>query len=509
MANGASDDLGVFRRSLFARFLVPYRAMSRAAVAYVRVSSREQELGFSLAAQRDYLETYARERGFEIVARFQESETAKTAGKRPEFAKMLAFLRVNAAVILVEKTDRLYRNLKDWMALDDLKAEIHFCKEGSVISADSHSSERFLHGIKVLMAKNYVENLSEEIRKGMRTKAEAGAFPSAAPLGYRNTADKTIGIEPDPATAAIVKELFEKASTGRHSGQELTRWARSRGLRSKKGHSLAKDTVVQQVLRNPAYHGTFRWGQKLHKGKFEPLISKATFERVQKVLDGRANTSKGRVRDFTYSGMIRCQFCGGLLSGSLVKGRYIYYSCTGKKGCRKFYPESLFEKETLKLLGALQIDESVASWITAEIEKMDEKSHPVDEKRLAALVSRRKQLKAMQLACYEDKLLGKIPESEWKERDTAWKEELKGVEAELAAIQDEPSKDEILAALRDPFELLQAAPSLYVSQEPAEKRRLLKTIASNLSVGDGSVSFQLRSPFDLLLKTIKTKDWWS
>jgi DNA invertase Pin-like site-specific DNA recombinase len=88
--------------------------------------------------------------------------------KRPEFAKMLAFLRVNAAVIMVEKNDRLYRNLKDWIALDDLKAKIHFAKEGSVISPDSHSSERFLHGIKVLMAKNYVENLSEEIRKERR-----------------------------------------------------------------------------------------------------------------------------------------------------------------------------------------------------------------------------------------------------------------------------------------------------------------------------------------------------
>ncbi len=483
--------------------------MTRAAVAYTRVSSREQEEGFSLAAQREYLETYAQERGFEIVARFQESETAKTAGKRPEFSKMLAFLRVNSAVILVEKTDRLYRNLKDWIALDDLKAEIHFAKEGSVISADSHSSERFLHGIKVLMAKNYVENLSEEIRKGMRTKAESGAFPSAAPLGYTNSADRTLGIVPDPVTARLVKELFEKAATGRHTGMELTKWARSRGLRSRKGSILNKNTILTNVLRNPAYYGTFRWGQKLHKGRYEPLVSKTTFDRVQKVLDGRANTSKGRVREFIYAGMIRCQFCGGLLSGSLVKKRYIYYSCTGKKGCRRFYPESLFEKETLKLLGALQIDEEVAGWITAELEKVDMKSHEIDEKQLSGLVSRRKQLKAMQLACYEDKLLGKIPESTWKERDTGWQTELDAIENDLAALNDVPTRDELLAAVRDPFELLQTAPSLYVSQESAEKRRLMKTIASNLSVGDGIVSFDLRSPFDLILKNIKTKDWWS
>ena len=43
-----------------------------------------------------------------------------------------------------------------------------------------------MHGIKVLMAKNYVDNLSEETSKGMREKAEQGIWPSYAPLGYLN-----------------------------------------------------------------------------------------------------------------------------------------------------------------------------------------------------------------------------------------------------------------------------------------------------------------------------------
>lgn len=68
--------------------------------------------------------------------------------------------------ILVEKTDRLYRNIKDWVTLDEFDIEIHFVKENFVLSRDSKSSEKFLHGIKVLMAKNYIDNLSEEVRKG-------------------------------------------------------------------------------------------------------------------------------------------------------------------------------------------------------------------------------------------------------------------------------------------------------------------------------------------------------
>ena len=94
--------------------------------------------------------------------------------------------------MLVEKTDRLYRNLKDWVTVDELDVEIHFPKEGVVLSRESRSSEKFMHGIKVLMAKNYIDNLSEEARKGMQEKAEQGIWPTkcAARLPQRRRAGR-------------------------------------------------------------------------------------------------------------------------------------------------------------------------------------------------------------------------------------------------------------------------------------------------------------------------------
>ena len=72
--------------------------------------------------------------------------------------------------------------------LDELDVEIHLVKEGAVLSRDSRSSEKFMHGIKVLMAKNYIDNLSEEARKGMQEKAEQGdlADQDAARLPQRH-----------------------------------------------------------------------------------------------------------------------------------------------------------------------------------------------------------------------------------------------------------------------------------------------------------------------------------
>ena len=115
---------------------------------------------------------------------FEDVETAKASG-RTHFSEMLAYLKKHHAscrTILVEKTDRLYRNLKDWVTLDELDVEIHFVKENEIVSRNSGSSEKLIHGFKVLMAKNVIDNLSEETRKGMLEKARSGIYPSFAPV---------------------------------------------------------------------------------------------------------------------------------------------------------------------------------------------------------------------------------------------------------------------------------------------------------------------------------------
>ncbi len=39
------------------------------------------------------------------------------------------------------------------------------------------------------MVKNYIDNLSEETRKGMTEKAQQDLWPSVTPIGYRNVVD--------------------------------------------------------------------------------------------------------------------------------------------------------------------------------------------------------------------------------------------------------------------------------------------------------------------------------
>jgi DNA invertase Pin-like site-specific DNA recombinase len=181
----------------------PAAATSSDAVLYVRVSSKEQEKeGFSIPAQRKLVTEYGAQRGLHIIREFEDIETAKRTG-RAAFGEMVEFLAECPSprpVLLVEKTDRLYRNIKDWVTIGDLDLEVHLVKEGVVLSEDSRSSEKFMHGIRVLMAKNYIDNLSEEVRK-MREKAEQGHWPTVAHVGYVNNLE-THRIEVDRVRGA-------------------------------------------------------------------------------------------------------------------------------------------------------------------------------------------------------------------------------------------------------------------------------------------------------------------
>src|SRR3954469_8410515 len=233
------------------------------AVIYARVSSKEQEKeGFSIPAQIKQLKEYAAANGFAVAQEYVDVETAKQTG-RAAFGEMVAYLKAHPSVrvMLVEKTDRLYRNLKDWVTVDELDVEMHFPKEGVVLSRESRSSEKFMHGIKVLMAKNYIDNLSEEVRKGMQEKAEQGFWPSMAPLGYRNITGpegKKI-IAPDPDVAPIIFKLFDWYAAGTLSLREAARKVRAEGLVHRKSGAPVPVSTVHAILRNRLYAGVFEW----------------------------------------------------------------------------------------------------------------------------------------------------------------------------------------------------------------------------------------------------------
>ena len=337
----------------------------RLAVAYARVSTREQQReGYSIPAQTKLLDDYAVLNGIDIVSSHVDVETARKTG-RTAFGEMLRYLRrrPEVRILLVEKTDRLYRNLKDWATIDELGVEVHFVKESTIVSQDCRSSEKFVHGIKVLMAKAYIDNLSEETRKGMREKAQQGIWPSVAPVGYINVVEpsgrRTIAI--DPEQGPLVTRLFDWYSTGCYSVKALAAKARKAGLRYRRSGKPVGTSTVHNMLRNRIYTGRFDWLGRTYDGLHEPLTSEALWEVVQDLLDDRAHDNiHSRKEGFPFHGLVKCGHCGCSLVAQMQKGRYIYYHCSGYHGkCPEPYlRQEKLEERFVELLGRLRCSAS-------------------------------------------------------------------------------------------------------------------------------------------------------
>ena len=477
----------------------------RRAVLYARVSSKDQEKeGYSIPAQTRLLQDYAATHGIEIVKEFVDVETAKRAGRR-SFGEMVRYLKKRGPacrIILVEKTDRLYRNLKDWVLLDGTDLEIHLVKENVVLSDDSRSSEKFMHGIKVLMAKNYIDNLSEEVTKGMREKARQGMWPSRAPIGYLNV--RAPGgakiIKPDPDRAAFVIQLFKWAATAEFSLRELAEMINGAGLRTMKGAKLKPRTHVHRILHNPMYTGEFQWDGEWYTGTYQPLIDVELFDEVQDALASRYNNQRSKARhNFAFNGLVKCGACGCAMPGQINKGKYIYYSCTQNRGkCeqKKYIREEEIERQFTQAVRRLRFDAAVLEEMKLALRESFKDRKAFRDESVGALRARHDKLQEHIEAMYLDKLEGRVDTAFFDKMHRKWRSE----QAELQrSLGEHDTADSI--CVEEGIRLMEMAsllPRAFAAEPPHEKRRMLKYLHSNSTWADGVLTVEFAQPFDML-----------
>ena len=461
----------------------------REAVLYSRVSSRDQERGgFSIPAQQKLLRGYARDNGISVVAEFTDVETAGRAG-RTDFGAMLRFMerQPSCRSILVEKTDRLYRNLRDWVTLDELGAEVHLVKEGVVLSEESVSSEKFVHGIKVLVAKNFIDNLSEETRKGMLEKARQGLWPSRAPVGYLNASrdDGKRIIVPDPELGPVVARVFDWYAGGCCGLTELTARAEEAGLVYRQSRKPMLRAQVHLMLRNPIYMGEFDWLGVRYLGTHEPLVSRKTWDRVQEILTGRAPWRRKRKerqrRQFSFSGLIRCGTCADeglsfLLVAEIKKECYIYYRCEECKRRRRavYIREEKIAEAFTAALAAADLDPAKLAHAASALQgdgTMDSHQLEIDQ-----LEDERRKLQASLDLAYDDRLAGRISGTYFEQRSVRWKDRLTAIQSELEDLKDGSTRTTKPPSLElgEPIKTFEETP------DPIRKRGFVEDLCSNL-----------------------------
>jgi DNA invertase Pin-like site-specific DNA recombinase len=307
---------------------------------YARKSSEDEEKQIlSIEAQLQELKDFAKKESLEIVDEFVETKTAKEPG-RPIFNEMLSQIETSEAEgILAWHPDRLARNSVDGGRI------IYLIDSGKIKELkfptfwfewfEPTPQGKFMLNIAFGQSKYYIDNLSENVKRGLRQKLRRGEWPGQAPIGYVNNL-RNHTIEIDRERAPKIHRLFRAYATDKYTLKELANLSLSLGLvsqRKRKGLSVA---VIQRMLENKFYIGLFTYRGETYEGKHTPLISKKLFDKVQQILKERAKPRKTKtLLDFPFRGIFKCGECGRAVTGEQHTKKsglvFRYYRCTKKK----------------------------------------------------------------------------------------------------------------------------------------------------------------------------------
>jgi len=277
---------------------------------YARKSTDEPDRQIlSIEAQITELKEFAERENLEIVETFIESQTAKIPG-RPIFNEMIKKIESGeASGILAWHPDRLARNSIDG-------GQIIYLVDTEKITAlkfptfwfDTTPQGKFMLNIAFGQSKYYIDNLSENVKRGLRQKVRRGEQCGVAITGYLN--DKVNHkIIPDPERFSLVRKLFELYATGEYSLKDLRNKMTSLGLISRNGKVLTISNI-QMFLKNPFYYGAFYFNAELHQGNHNPAIAKKLFDKCQEVMKTKAHKMKRGQKEYVFRSLLKCGECG-------------------------------------------------------------------------------------------------------------------------------------------------------------------------------------------------------
>ena len=317
------------------------------AAFYARVSSDRQDVDLSVSAQLRALKDYARANGYSVARQYVDEAESGRVADRPQFREMIEEgSKPNAPfeVILVWKFSRFTRKREHAVAFKSMLRRKGIRVVSITEHADDSPTGKLMEAIIESVDEFYSENLAEDVTRGMREAASRGFFlGSKAPFGYRRVKvsdgmKERPTLEVDPATAPVVKEIFESSLSG-YGLKEICRTLNDRGIinRGKRWYKGG----LHYLLTNEAYTGTAVWGRttKVEKaqdpvrveGAWPALVPRELFDAVQQAMRDRAPKVQrpGRVGSkFLLSGLLKCGVCGRPYSGQGAKsGQFAYYVC--------------------------------------------------------------------------------------------------------------------------------------------------------------------------------------
>lgn len=488
---------------------------------YCRKSSEDQDHQIlSIESQRQELKRYAEREHLTIVAVKEESRSAKSPG-RPVFNDLLKRIeRGEADGILAWHPDRLARNALDGgqiIHLLDLEKLINL--RFPTYTFENTSQGKFMLAIMFGQSKYYVDSLSENIRRGNRTKREHGWMPGKAPIGYINSRSESGEkiIVPDPARFTQVKRLWSMFLSGGFSVAQIQKIAeQDMGLRALKRKRSGGGPLglagLYKVFANPFFAGQIAYKDQWSPGRHEPMITVEQYKRAQ-VLLGRTTCPRPKTHEFAYTGLMHCGRCRGSITAEVkvnrYGSRYMYYRCTHKKAgviCREqSVEERQLEKQISSFLQSIYLSREEVDKAFAVIEEERKKEQltgdSIKQGIETAIENAARNLDSLTKLRYREL----ISDEEFIRQRKELMQEQVGLNQRLQQLNTEqwigPSQRLFLFSNRAIFWLTHGSIQ--------EKRLILATAGSDPTLMDKTLNIYARNPFLVLQTSPTIRDWWT
>ncbi len=474
---------------------------------YCRKSSEEEERqALSIESQLQELREYAGKHKLLIVDEFIESKSARKPDNRPIFNEVLEKITEGKADgILSWAPDRISRNaieggkvihLVDQGIIKDLKfPSFHFQPDPQGL---------FNLSLAFSFGKLYVDNLSQNIKRGIREKIRRGQFPGMAPLGYFNH-HKTRTIEADPETFHLIKRLIENYADGNLSFSEIMNKMFEAGIKTRYGTRINYSTILA-MLENPFYHGVFRLKGELHQGSHPPMISKETFDRIQKRLASRiravdwSEKSKNE-KGFLFDEIGRCGECGYSVIREYHQKKsgleFRYYRCSKKSKTHKCKQKPINEKDLAtqveSLVSDIAIDDYWYEWCLNTIETWRDEEKGSADQQINDLDA--------ELSAYREKLErlldihieGVINSKEYKQKKNKMINDYSSIEDKISKIKANGS--DWFEPLKDSLKLSNKAFHSVLKKDYVQMGKILKNVGLNPTFKEKTYNLDYSKPF--------------
>ena len=478
-------------------------------VLLCRVSSRDQEnTGYSLPAQEKLLKEYASKKCFSIKKVFSNAESASEKKQRDTFDEMFQYVREkNINIIICEKSDRLTRGFKSMVIVDEWihennEREVHMVKDSLILSKNARSQEKLNWGIRVVLAKNYIDNLSEEVKKGQMEKISQGWLPKEAPLGYKTIDDNGHKIQViDEGKAIFIRKTFELYSTGLYSLELLTEKMYTLGLRNKKGNKVVK-SKIHDLLRKPYYYGKIKWNEKIYNGSQEPLISKSLFDKVNSLLASK-NTPKYGTHSYLFKGLIRCNECNGTITWETHKG-IVYGHCNHYRQCsqKTWYKDYDVDNEILSnLKNFTLISKPIQDWIKKALQESHKDEMEFYNNGIKQLNIRLQQINSRLDILYEDRLDSRVSLDMYDRKFKEYNDERESI-LEILKKYNESNKEYYEDGIKI-YDISQQCQKFYKESKDIDKKReLINLIFDDLRIDNNKFYYSYAPIFQSIYNAI-------